>query len=56
MYDVTDVEFVATVQLTEILEFISEAEVMKHDESVQLGTSLNPSANLGARLISRIRH
>jgi hypothetical protein len=28
MYDVTDVEFVATVQLTEILEFISEAEVI----------------------------
>lgn len=28
MYVATDVEFVATVQLTEILEFISEAEVI----------------------------
>jgi hypothetical protein len=35
MHVAINVEFVATVQLTEILEFISEAEVMKHHESVQ---------------------
>jgi hypothetical protein len=35
MHVATHVEFAITIQLTEILEFISEAEVMKHHESVQ---------------------